>query len=270
MTAVDVTRLLFSPSSLTYVRQLLKRLAGGEDGIPDAFLYRFKLPIPGNPPRVFTLGKTGRDFLEREIGIPVDWYFRPDRVRGFSYNQVIHNLVLTRFLVAAHAWSKTHPDYKLSQIRMYYELAKETEKSGSVVPDAWLLFERREKTAGINAFPILLEIDRGMEYEQKFKQHVRGRMEFIKRDGAYSQIFGTPSVTIVYATTGTTPEYREARRRAMSVWTMEVLRELGKESWASVFLFGSLEPDRIYETPLFDGAMWYQPGSKTPIPLLTL
>src|SRR4051812_38755246 len=85
--------------------------------------------------------------------------------------------------------------------------------------------------------------------------------------GAYSQIFGTPAVTIVYATTGTTPEYREARRRAMSAWTKEVLQELDKENWASVFLFGSLEPDTIYETPLFDGAMWYQPGSKTPISL---
>jgi hypothetical protein len=270
MTAIDVATLLFSASSLTYVRSLLKRLAGGKDNTPDQFLYRFKLPTSGNPQRVFTLGSLGRDFLEREIGIPVDWHFRPYRVRGFSYNQVMHNLVLTRFLVAAHTWSKTHPDYKLSQIRMYYELAKEAVKSGSVVPDAWLLFERRQKIDGINAFPILLEIDRGMEYEKRFKEHVRGRLEFIKRDGAYSQIFGTPSVTIVYATTGHTPEYREVRRREISVWTKEVLQALNKESWASVFLFGSLEPDRIYETPLFDSPLWYQPGSKTPIHLLTL
>jgi hypothetical protein len=272
MTAIDVATLLFSPSSLTYVRSLLKRLAGGEDQKPDQFLYRFKLPSSGNPQRVFTLGRLGREFLEREIGIPVDWHFRPEKVRGFSYNQVLHNLILTRFLVAARTWSKTHPDYCLSQIRMYYELAKEAEKSGSVVPDAWLLFERRQKIDGINAFPILLEIDRGMEHQQKFKQHVRGRMEFIKKDGAYSRIFGTPSVTIVYATTGTTPEYREARRHNMSVWTLEVLQEKKAhwEQWAAMFRFGSLEPDRIYETPLFDSSMWYQPGATTPVSLLSV
>jgi hypothetical protein len=193
-------------------------------------------------------------------------------VRGFSYNQVVHNLVLTRFLVAAKVWSKTHPDYKLSQTYLYYEIANlpgfRVKKEFTVIPDAWLLFERRKKIEGINAFPILLEIDRGMEYEKRFKEHVRGRMEFIKRDGAYSQIFGTPSVTIVYATTGQTPEYREARRRAMSVWTKEVLAELGKESWASVFLIGSLEPERIYETALFDSPMWFSPGSDKPVPLL--
>src|SRR5512132_2124596 len=98
MTAQDVTQLMFSPTSLNYVRSFLTRLAGGADSKTNEYLYRFELPSlsGGNTKRVFTLGSRGRDFLEEEVGLPVSWYFRPEKVARLSYGQMMHSLALTR------------------------------------------------------------------------------------------------------------------------------------------------------------------------------
>jgi hypothetical protein len=191
---------------------------------------------------------------------------------------VQHNLALTRVLVAAHAWAAQHPDFSLTQTRICYELARTPAKvsltkegqaeSLKVIPDAWLLFEPKggEHEHGN---PVLLELDRGMEYGEKFKRHVRSRLEFIKKGGAYSKLFGTEAVVIAYLTTGELPQYREARRKAMCNWTMEILTELHKETWAPVFRFRSFLLEEIYEAPIFEAPVWYRPDSPTPMPLFT-
>lgn len=279
MTAMDVTRRLYSPASLTYVRSLLSSLAGGKDFATHQYLYRFQLPSTsaGGKEKIYTLGSRGRDFLARELGLPVDWYFRPQKLQHFSHSHLHHQLLLTRFLVAAQTWSDQQPAFKLTQTRLCYELAKtpatvtitHTGKTESlkVIPDAWLLFEQRQDGLLTHAFPLLLEIDRGTEYQQKFKQHIRARLEFIKQGGGYSQLFATGAVTIAYATTGQTPEYRDSRRRALCAWTREVLAELHKENWASVFRFHSLCREEIETASLFEAPVWYRPDSEKPVRL---
>jgi hypothetical protein len=278
MTAVDVAHRLRRPSVLTSVRSHLSRLSGGGDYITNQYLYRFPLQhsSAGNKERIYTLGSKGRDFLANELGFPIDWYFRPEKVRHLSYGHVIHHLILTRFLVAAEIWSKKQTDFVLAQTRISYELSQAparvevTQGGGTetimVVPDAWLKFVRVKDGA---EFPILLEIDRGSEHKQKFKQHVRARIEFIKRGGLYSKLLGTEAVIVAYATTGQKHEYRETRRKAMCAWTQEVLAELYKEDWASVFRFHSLCLDDIYNTPLFEAPVWFRPDVPTPLPLFT-
>jgi hypothetical protein len=76
-------------------------------------------------------------------------------------------------------------------------------------------------------------------------------------------------VTIAYATTGERPEYVQTRLRAMRAWTREVLSELDRESWASVFRFTGLSLDGVYETPLFEAPVWVRPDEETRVPLLT-
>jgi hypothetical protein len=283
MTALDVAHLLFSPSSLTHVRSILSELAGGGDYITHQYLYRFPLPTAatGNRERVYTIGSLGRDFLSSEAGLPVNWYFRPNKLRFLSRGQVVHSLLLTRFLVAAHRWGKTQSDFKLSRTRISYSLASapgkvSVPKQGSsvtkqakitVIPDAWLLFEKLKHGAHEHWFPVLLEIDRGKEYRDKFKDHVRSRIEFI-RSGEYKKMFGFDSVTIAYATTGERPEFRETRRLAMISWTQEVLAELNVQQWASIFRFHSLSLENIYNTPLFQVPVWYTPDSSKPISIL--
>jgi Replication-relaxation len=274
VTAQDITRLLFSKGSLTHVRSLLSRLAGDADHITNSYLYRFQLPTAatGNREKVYALGAKGRDFLMWEAGLPLD-YYRPYKLRHFSYSHILHHLTLTRFVVAAHYWCRNQGDVRLVQTRLCYELAralarvpldKEVKKTTLPVPDAWLLFERSDG----KKYPIWLEIDCGSKHSLRLKRDLHNRIEFI-RSGEYKKMFQTDAVLIAYVTTGERPEYRETRRHAMCAWTSEVLKELGKENWSHIFRFTSVVFDEIYTTPLFDEPIWCCLDSPTPVPLFT-
>jgi hypothetical protein len=270
MTAVDVAHCLFSPKSLTHVRSVLTRLSGG-DYQERQYLYRFPMPSEkaGNRERIFTLGSAGREVV-KSLGIPVEWYYRPAKTGRLTHNHLAHQLFLTRFVVCAHRFTSENHDYALAEVRLSYDLERSIGKreGEAVVPDAWLNFERG--TDGVR-FPVLLEIDRGSEFQERYKNHVRGRLEFI-RSGDYAHIFGTPAVIIAYATTSHVKEHAETRRKTMGAWTMEVLRELDKESWAGIFRFTSAGSyATLYEQghALFSEDSWYRPDTPlTPVPLL--
>ncbi len=280
MSAQDVARLLYSPASLTYVRSLLAALSGGADGKNAQYLYRFQLPSisSGGAEKIYTLGSKGRDFLVSELGLPVEWYFRPYKVRHLSFSQVLHNLILTRILVAASAWAAKQPHFKLVKTRLCYELSRlpatvEVVKTGrkewlKVIPDAWMLLEILKDGTHQHFMPVWLEVDRGTEFKDKFIRHVHSRIEFI-RCGAYRKMFHTEAVLIAYVTTGDRPEYRQTRRNAMCEWTMEVLAELRLYNWSSIFRIRSVVLEELYTSPLFDAPVWYIPGSPTPVPLFT-
>jgi hypothetical protein len=261
MPAQDVARLLFSPSSLTHVREILASLFAAK------YLYRFQLPHAGsgNTEMIYTLASRGRGFLVSE-GLEADWWFRPYKVKSLSFGQVVHDLALTRFCVAASAWAAKQPDFNLVQTRICYELARTLK----VVPDAWLLFERLKGGVHDTYFPVLLEIDHGTEYSKRFVRHLQSRIEFIKKGGAYSKAFGHEAVTIAYVTTSEIAEYRDTRRRAMCTWTNGVLKELGKASWAPIFKFHSLSLADIYQSDIFEASVWYRSDYASPVPLFTL
>ena len=279
VTAQDITHLLLSRGSLTYVRRLLSALCGGRDYQERQYLFRFPLPTtsPGSREKVYTLGALGRECV-KQAGFPVDWYYRPGRAGRFSRSSLLHHLVLTRFVCAAHAWGRPQPGhgYALGEARLCYELSRhrlltavhvggERATGLAVIPDAWLLFERLSDDAH---FPILVEIDRGSEYQERFKTHVRARLEFI-RSGDYERVFDTPAVIMAYATTGQVQAYADTRRKTMGAWTMEVLAELGLESWARVFRLTTVTYETLYEDAqaLFTAPVWYRPDVPTPVPL---
>lgn len=276
MTAIDVTYRLFSPGSLTHVRDILKLLCGGGDAIDNQYLFRFPLPqfSSGKTEKVFTLGSRGRDFLSRDVGLAVDWYFNPKHTRHLSHGLIIHNLTLTRFLVAAHVWCKKGTAFTLSALRTSYEMERhpatvEIVKDGKqerfkVIPDAWLLFDNSKEAVRL---PVLLEIDRGSSYKERFKRHVRSRIEFL-RSGAYQRMFGAAGCVIAYATTGELPEYRQSRCSAMRDWTREVLSEMNLKSWARILRFTSVVREEMYEPALFGAPVWLRPDRDSPLSLL--
>jgi hypothetical protein len=269
MTALDVAYSINRPKSINHVRSALSRLAGGADNKERECLYRFPLPSgkAGNPERVFTLGSAGLNVV-KSLGIPADWYYRPSNTSRLSGSFLAHQLLLTRFVVCAGCFTSQHPDTSLLDVRLSYELEKQVGKRGGeiVVPDAWLLFEQDGKK-----YPVLVEIDRGTEYQERFKNHVKGRLAFI-RSGEYERVFGRPEVLIAYATTSGVQEHAETRRKTMCAWTMEVLQELGLESGAGIFRFTSaVVYTRLYEEghALFTKPVWYRPDApSTPLPLL--
>jgi Replication-relaxation len=275
MTAKDITSLFFSPSSINYARERLAALAGGEDGKERAYLYRVAMPTrTGSRERVYTLGSAGREAL-LSLGVPVEGYVPPYKADRLSHSHLAHQLTLTRFVVAANLWVRTHADYALAEMRLSYEIEKriaklhgEKERAAAlVIPDGWLLFERVADRA---RSPLLIEIDRGSEYQERFKNHVRGRIAFI-HSGDYAKVFGMPAVMIAYVTTGQVPAYRETRVRTMAAWTREVLTELKMERWAGIFRFTSAVYETLYEDAqtLFEKPVWFRPDSpERPVPLL--
>ena len=279
ITAIDVAHLFFSAKSLTHVREILNVLCGGEDDKSGQYLYRFSLPSAkaGNTTKVYTLGSRGRDFLETELGLSADWYFRPDKVKHLSFGQLTHNLILTRFLVAARSFCSASPGYRLAKQRISYGLAGEPvvvelgEGRGAlrvpVVPDAWFVIEREVvRVREPERFPVLLEIDRGTEYQRRFKEHVLARVEFI-RSGGYERLFGERAVTVAYVTTGDRPSYRETRLGTMRAWTREALEAAGRGSWAPVFRFTAVAHEELFSTPLFSDRVWFEPGEGEPVGL---
>jgi hypothetical protein len=106
----DICRLYWSLSSLTYVRDLLANLAKHK------YLYRFQHPSlskGGAVEYTYTLGSKGREYVERILGLPISFYYRPHKIRHASYGASLHNLILSRTLIAASLWAKKQPNYKL-------------------------------------------------------------------------------------------------------------------------------------------------------------
>jgi hypothetical protein len=272
--ALDTTHYLFSPNSLTYARSRLSSLAAAK------YLYRFRLPSAktGGTELIYTLGSRGRDFVSVELGLPVDWYFRPAYLKHLSYGQVQHNLLLTRFCVAAHSFCRKQTNFRLVEMRLCYELARKTanveEARGGttqklkVVPDAYLVFERLRNSVHERFMPLWIEVDRGTEQGGRFREHLRSRIDFIK-SGGYRELFHTNAVVIAYVTIGDRPEYGETRRKAMCRWTMEVLTNLHLQNWSHLFHYTSVKCRELYSTPIFSEPVWYRPDSPTPVPIFT-
>ncbi len=275
MTALDVAYSLFSPNSLAHVRRLLLALCGRGDYQERQCLYRFPLPTPkaGNRERVYTLGAAGRAVVE-SMGVPVDWYSPPAKTGRVSGSHLAHQLLVTRFVVAACYWASKYPAYSLAEMLLSYDIEKRIAKRSSeqektpptVVPDAWLHFERQ---ADGERSPVLLELDRGSEFQERFKNHVRGRLEFIQR-GDYARVFATPAVLICYVTTGEIPDYAESRRKNMAAWTRDVLTERNMTSWTGIFRFTAVSYETLYEEAqtIFERPVWYRVDSTSPVPLL--
>ena len=282
--AQDICRLYWSLSSITYVRDLLANLTKHK------YLYRFaqlSLSKGGAVENTYTLGCKGREYVERVLSIPCDYYYRPHKIRHASYGAVLHNLILSRTLIAASLWAKKQPNFKLVKTYTCYELARKAPSIElandkgehdrvKVIPDAYLLFQKLNNNNNKHDehfYQVLIEIDRGMEFQKRFKKAIRARVEFIKDHYAYSSLFGTTpnNVIIAYITTSDRdrPEYRESRRRAMRDWARQVLAQYDLNNLSCSFLFCSVVASEIYNIPLFDGEGWFRPDSTKPVSLFT-
>ena len=284
VTAMDMTRLFYTPTSINHVREILSKLSGKRDYAERQYLYRFPLPNTriGNKEKIYTLGSKGRSYLQSQ-GLSVDWYFRPYKVAGMTYQNCLHALTLTRFLVAAMVFAKKAHGWELAKIKTEYELKKEIgeeqakqklvtvaltkdkgldEEQVKVIPDAWLLFRHANKKKS-SWHPVFLEIDRASEQSKFFKRLVRARVLFLT-NGGYKKLFGTNKGVIAYATTG-----NQTRLQSMRTWTKEVLGELQMKKLAYRFRFCSLSPAWEQDDQgVFLAQTWYSAVDKHPVPLL--
>jgi len=271
-TAEDIQFLRFREKSQAYVRAILAKLSGGQDYAAGELLYRFPVPstAKGTKQRAYALGVKAGEVKA------VAGYYRPSKARYLSYYQTLHNLSLTRFVCSALVWCQTHPEVRLADLRLCYELARtlgqataENKAPPAPVPDGWMNVELLDAESGthITYLPIWIEIDQGSMYRQRFQQHVADRIEFIRSE-QYANFFGAEAVRIVYATITNRSESPRSRLSAMRSWTQEVLTDLELTDWSPVFYFTSLVYEDIYTLTHFSDPVWYSPGEPTPKRLL--
>ena len=283
VTVDEILRLLFKKGSRTYARKLLRTLAGGQDGKMNEYLFRLRLPTHGgNYLRIYTLGRAGARFL-RQSAVEVSYFYRPQSASFYSYGYLMHQLSLTKFLVALRVFVRDHPSYQLVETLTSYAMAgnpphitlaaedgKET--TVGVIPDCWVYVEYRESKdnpQSVECMPLWVELDHGTESKSRFLELVRNRLKMI-RDKKYEEYFDTSSVRLCYLAFGRTPEARLFRLFAIARWVEEVLIEEKLVSWAPLFHFATIEHD-IYEShALFTDPVWYQPFSTTTVALFPL
>jgi len=261
------------------LRKILAALSGG-DNQPNQYLCRFPRPqiTRGALEKVYTLGARGRAYLSRELGEPVDWWYSPAKASNHSFSYLLHQLTLSRLVCAVQHWVRQQTVYRLTQSLLSYALAhtapKVTIQSAEstttipVIPDALLCFERNDG----EKYPLIIEVDRGTEFQERFKKHVTARTQLV-RSGGHKHYLGIDAVCIAYITPGVTNSYRASRRKSMRQWTKEVVEAeiFGKnrQAWMERFRFTSLPYEEIYErvSGLLTDAVWYGPDSETKVPL---
>lgn len=262
LTARQLTRLLYAPSSQTYAQARLKRL------VDHAVLQRIFLPRPtrtGSAPLAYTLARKGLHALV-EWGGAGERRYRPAEVRETSYLYLAHTLALNDVLIALELLCRRDPRVELAALRHERELKCQPVRislpggaTTSVIPDAWVdlrLLGRYQECYAI-------ELDRGTTEQRAWRRKVAALIAYAS--GPYQERFGTASLTIaVVATSG------KGRRDQLIRWTEAELRSHGHEHQANLFRFTGVPIVDTDPIDVFAGSVWHRPFDPHPTPLLGL
>ena len=262
LTAAQLTRLLYAPTSHKYAQARIKRLADV------GYVQRLFLPRPtrtGSAPLVYTLSRKGLNLLV-EWGIDVDRRYRPAEVRELSYLYLAHTLALNDVLIALELLARSTPMLEVAELRHERELKLHPVTvqlvDGSrvgVIPDAWLDL----RLAGRYQECYAIELDRGTTEQKAWRRKVAALVAYA--NGLYQQAFGSPSLTIaVVATPGS------SRCEQLLRWTEAELRQLGREDAAELFRFTGVSITSARPEDVFRGAAWRAPFAERLEPLLDL
>jgi len=252
LTAKQACRLHYSPGSFTRVEKLLKELRDNE------YLQWDFLPVKrrfGSSPAYYMLARRGVGFL-RKLGCDVSMLPYPFEKRQQKSLFIPHTLSVNDFLIAGSLLSQVAQHIRLFQIK--HELLLKRTMKGKVIPDAWLDFRIYDK----EQVCLWLEIDRDTEEMKIIKQKIHGMVLFAK--DAYQQVFHTPSLTIVFATTGKTE-----RLSSLITWTEQVLVDLRETQEADLFRFASVPQGELNPQEVFFAPLWRRPFDTTLLPLFT-
>jgi hypothetical protein len=232
LTAEQVTRLLYSRGSAKYVSAKLKVLT------QQKFLHRLERESI-NFPYVYCLGVRGIRYLQ-SLGcdIPI---FHPSEHTTHKPMFLRHTLAVNEFLIAAATLPAITPDITVNEIKHDLTL-KHT--LTSVIPDGWIDFRVNRKTQ----ICIWLEMDMGTMDQKPFRKKISALIDYSRQ--SYEHIFGTPSLTIVFATPA-----GEQRLNNTLNWTQKELTDSHSEKDADLFRFlciteQNMCPEQIFLSPV--------------------
>jgi hypothetical protein len=269
LTSLQLVKTLgYSPNSLERVQRLVKQLTANE------YLLSLARPVVrGKAPLVYTLARKGLNYL-KSAGFDVREYFRPSKEQEKSYLFLLHTLAINDFSIAASSLHKVDASYSLASF-IHERVLKTTpykvriwradvEESVTLIPDAYLLFDRKKKKGKDEHIPILLELDRNTTEQKHFRRNLRARIEFIKEEG-YKKLLGTNTVKFAYAIAAG----GEKRREELRAWARKEIADSSEQRWLSnLFLFCAL-PDELEPQQLFLTPCWFAPfADDKPLTLL--
>jgi Replication-relaxation len=275
LTASQVTRLLYAPSSLAYVRKQLKTMVTAS----------FILALGGrevNLPLIYTLSGKGRQYAAG-IGKPTVKRFRPSEEREKTDNLFFmkHTLAVSDVLIAARLLAQTTPGIVLTRMfseralkrKIYVEIPEPTMHSRGktrticIEPDASVQFTIEETwhdkpQTWQDCFYI--ELYRNLPpLEQRFKQKVQGYVAMAVT-GQQEALFQTAALSIaVFAAT-------DQQARTLKRWTEEALQQLGHPAEGQRFFFSSIDAATASPTEMYLAPVWQQAFSSAPTPLLVI
>jgi len=250
LTAKQVCRLHYSPGSFTRVEKLLKELRENQYLLWDLVPTKRRF---GSSPAYYWLAKRGVANL-RKSGCDVSLLPYPSDKIELKSLFIPHTLSVNDFLIAAGLLPRIASEISLFEMR--HELLLKRTIKGAVIPDGWLDFRR-----GKEQMCFCLELDRGTEDGKVFRRKIQALVSFAKTH--YQQVFQTPSITILFATTAGTQ-----RLGAMCSWTEQELSSMQVTSEADLFRFAAIPEGELDPRWLFFAPIWLPPFAHTPLPLL--
>ena len=273
LTASQVTRLLYAPSSLTHVREMLKSLV--DDSLVLALSSRL-----ATHPRVYTLtgkGRTYAAFLGMQNTKRIRTSEELDKAHNLFFMQ--HTLAVTDVLIAARLLSQTVPEIQLTRLfseralkRKIYVTLPEPALQGKgktrhicIEPDASVDFAIEEtwhQQLQVWQDFVHIEVYRNLPpLEWRFKQKVQGYVSYAQT-GLHEELFQTTALSIaVFAATA-------QQKAVLKRWTEEALRETPHEGQR--FFFTSIDTATATPAEMFLTPVWEQAFSSTPRPLLVI
>ena len=274
LTAVQLTRLLYRPTSLTTVQARLKRMT-------DAGLLGRDFPHgpqrAGGAPWIYYLERKGNAFVE-ELGIEMP-RFRPEEGRhGFLFYE--HTLLLNDILIHIDLLSQQvgpveidtlwHERW-LKQRPLVVEVAmkgpkgeRERFETVKLIPDAIVDLHVHDETNPYR-MNLAIEADRATEDQRKWRRKIGAYLAAMQ--GSYQEAFGTRSLKVAVATTGGDLRVQQLRR-----WTETELRDRGADGIGQLFAIAAVPAqwEEVEPADFLMGSRWHHPFGQRPLPLVTL
>jgi hypothetical protein len=265
LTAEQLTRLLYAPNSISFVRKKLKALVAAG----------FVLALPRRSvtmPRVYTLTSTGSAYAAA-LGIQDARRVRPvderDKARNLLFLE--HSLAVSDILISARLLSQTHPGIQLS--RMYTErqlkrkIYVDIPERILIEPDAsceFTIAETWHEAPQTWQDFFHIELYRNLPpVEWRFKQKIQGYVAYATT-GQHEALFATPAIGIAVIT------QKDEITATLKRWTEDVLHKTAQPEQGGLFFFYSLDPATASPEEMFLSPFWEQPLSSAKTPLLVL
>lgn len=277
LTGQQLCRLLYSPGSLTYVYDRLKRLTDA------AYTLRLFLPRPtrsGSAPSVYTYARRGYKYLQ-EHSLDLPPRFHAAEAKTHSYLFLSHTLAVNDVLILLELLCRLQRTYSIAEVRHERMLKLQPitvglpgGKKAAVIFDGWV--DLRQTVSGETyQVPLALELDRGTEGAARWRRKVQGLIALLQapsRESAqvwqmtfgeahptlYQEAFGTPYVSLMVVTTA-----GERRATLLRQWTETELRAAHQEGLAESFWFTSASAAELSPEQFITGAVWQRPFAST-------